>query len=155
MFDPKSDYALNRIDPDAIVCKSVTGVHIRLTRKDFSSDEEFTRWKEWSDGDYHDRVKAGRNFYDNGIPLREEMDSVGLSAEDVLMAPLLEQEEQDRQSTHIQKIKEILTEKQFRRLWLLYVERKSITEIAKLEGVTPQAIYFCLANAAKAIVNIL
>lgn len=30
MFDHKSDYALNKYDPDAIVCRSVTDVHIRL-----------------------------------------------------------------------------------------------------------------------------
>ncbi len=29
MFDRKSDYALNKQDPEAIVCKSATGVHIR------------------------------------------------------------------------------------------------------------------------------
>ena len=32
MFDTKSDFALNKFDRDAIVCRSVTGVHIRLTR---------------------------------------------------------------------------------------------------------------------------
>ena len=41
MFDRNSDYALNKKDPDAIVCKSATGIHIRLTRADFSSAEEF------------------------------------------------------------------------------------------------------------------
>ena len=53
MFDRNSDYALNKKDPDAIVCKSSTGVHIRLTRLDFSSQEEFEKWKQWSDDDYH------------------------------------------------------------------------------------------------------
>ena len=37
MFDRKSDYALNKQDPEAIICKSSTGVHIRLTRLDFAS----------------------------------------------------------------------------------------------------------------------
>ena len=45
MFDTKSDFALNKFDQDAIVCRSVTGVHIRLTREDFASEEEFLRWK--------------------------------------------------------------------------------------------------------------
>ena len=45
MFDRNSDYALNKKDPDAIVCKSATGIHIRLTRADFSSAEEFEKWK--------------------------------------------------------------------------------------------------------------
>ena len=37
MFDRNSDYALNKKDPDAIVCKRATGIHIRLTRADYSS----------------------------------------------------------------------------------------------------------------------
>jgi len=28
MFDRNSDYALNKKDPDAIVCKSATGIHM-------------------------------------------------------------------------------------------------------------------------------
>ena len=59
MFDTKSDFALNKFDQDAIVCRSVTGVHIRLTREDFASEEEFFRWKVWSDGDYYDTEKTG------------------------------------------------------------------------------------------------
>ena len=45
MFDRRSDYALNKQDPEAIVYKSVTDIHIRLTRYDFSSPEEFEAWK--------------------------------------------------------------------------------------------------------------
>ena len=30
MFDRNSDYALNKKDPDAIVCKSATGIHTLL-----------------------------------------------------------------------------------------------------------------------------
>lgn len=58
MFDRKSDFALNKKDPDAIVYKSSTGVHIRLTRLDFASLEEFEKWKHWSDEDYHSTEKA-------------------------------------------------------------------------------------------------
>ena len=46
MFDRKSDYALNKRHPDSIVCKSVTDVHIYLTRADFSSEADFLKWKE-------------------------------------------------------------------------------------------------------------
>ena len=46
MFDRSSDYALNKKDPEAIVCKSATGVHIRLTRNYFSSEAEFEKWKQ-------------------------------------------------------------------------------------------------------------
>ena len=56
---------LNKMDPEAIVCKSVTAVHIRLTRADFASEEDFQFWKEWSNSDYHNTDKAGRGFYDH------------------------------------------------------------------------------------------
>lgn len=35
MFDKKSDYALNKQDPEAIVCRNVNDGPIRLTREDF------------------------------------------------------------------------------------------------------------------------
>ena len=57
MFDKKSEYALNKHDQDSIIYISVSG-HIRLTRADFSSEEEFLKWKAWSDEDYHEREKA-------------------------------------------------------------------------------------------------
>ena len=53
MLDTQSDYALNKMDKTSIVCPSVTGEHTRLTREDFSSEEEFLYWKEWSDSNYH------------------------------------------------------------------------------------------------------
>ena len=52
MFDKKSEYALNKYDQDSIIYISVSG-RIRLTRADFSSEEEFLKWKAWSDADYH------------------------------------------------------------------------------------------------------
>lgn len=53
MFDKKSEYALNKYDQDSIIYISVSG-RIRLTRADFSSEEEFLKWKTWSDADYHE-----------------------------------------------------------------------------------------------------
>ena len=60
MFDTKSDYSLNKSDTDAIVCRSADGVHIRLTREDFDSEEEFQKWKDWSDQDYYATEKTTR-----------------------------------------------------------------------------------------------
>ena len=85
MFDRKSDYALNKRHPDSIVCKSVTDVHIYLTRADFSSEADFLKWKEWSDRNYHQMDKAGRGFYDNCLPLDERIDSMEPSAEELLL----------------------------------------------------------------------
>ena len=60
MFDTHSDYSLNKLDREAIVCPCASGEHIRLTREDFSSEEEFARWKAWSDEDYHEIELGGR-----------------------------------------------------------------------------------------------
>ena len=69
MFNPKSEYALNKLDQDAIVCPSATGIHIRLTREDFDTEEEFRFWKDFSDSDYRDTEATGRVYYDNCISL--------------------------------------------------------------------------------------
>lgn len=135
MFDSKSDYALNKRDPDAIVCRSATGEHIRLTREDFASDEEFLRWKEWSDREYHDSEKAGRGYYDNCIPLFDALDSSSPSAEDILLAPILESERIKCRTALLKQIKAKLTRKQYRRLWMYYLEGMTEAEIAKREGV--------------------
>ena len=53
MFNRKSIYALNKKDPNAIVFADTDGNLIRLTCDDFASEEEFLRWKVWSDSDLH------------------------------------------------------------------------------------------------------
>ena len=62
MFNPKSDYALNKMAPDAIVYMDAAGEVTRLTQADFSSLEEFQIWKALSDENYHDTEKASHIF---------------------------------------------------------------------------------------------
>ena len=64
MFNTNSDYVINKLDTDAIVCRSVTGQLLRITREDFSSDEEFEKWKLWSDSDYHETELRDRAYSD-------------------------------------------------------------------------------------------
>ena len=45
MFNRKSSYALNKKDFNAIVYIDANENIIRLTREDFSSEEEFQKWK--------------------------------------------------------------------------------------------------------------
>ena len=66
MFDKKSEYTLNKYNQDSIIYISVSG-RIRLTRADFPSEEEFLKWKTWSDADYHETEKKGRSFNDNRV----------------------------------------------------------------------------------------
>lgn len=142
MFDTKSDFALNKFDRDAIVCRSVTGVHIRLTRADFASEEEFLRWKVWSDGDYYDTEKDGRDFYDNGIPLDPRVDKLGAvpSIEAGILAALdaaeASAEQAQRTAVLMEQIKACLTETQYRRLWMFHARKMNVTAIARAEGIS-------------------
>ena len=95
MFDKKSEYALNKHDQDSIIYISVSG-RIRLTRADFSSEEEFLKWKAWSDADYHQTEKKGRSFNDNRVALDDYLDVAGAvqSAEDEFFSELLKADDQ-------------------------------------------------------------
>ena len=156
MFDKKSEYALNKHDQDSIIYISVSG-RIRLTRADFSSEEEFLKWKTWSDADYHETEKKGRSFNDNRVALDDYLDVVGAvqSAEDEFFSELLkadvQAEEKALREKRLAALKAILNAKQYRRVWLYLAEKKSITEIARLEGVTKASISLSLDGAMKKI----
>ncbi len=141
MFDKKSDYALNKREKDAIVYISVTGP-VLLTRTDFASEDEFLKWKSWSDGNYQTGEQAGRSFYDNAIPLDEKLDVIGAAAsiEDEFFGRLDEAERKRMVISFLEQIKRHLTEKQYRRLWLYYVENLSEREIAATEHVGQQRV---------------
>lgn len=153
MYDSKNDFALNKLDPKAIVCRSATGVHIRLTQTDFTSEEEFDRWKKWSDGDYYDTIRSGRDFYDNCIPLEETWNTTGVSAEDAFFIPLLKAEQEQQRAALLQQIKSLLTKMQYRRLWMHIVNGLSVEQIALHDNVSHQSISQCLALAWKRIAN--
>lgn len=155
MFDTKSDFALNKLDQKAIVCKSTTGVHIRLTQEVFSSEDEFKYWKKWSDGDYKDTERAGRDFYDNCVSLSEESVSLGTSAEDALFAPLLESEQRKERNALLQKVRSALTEKQYRRLHKYFLEGMTEAEIAKIEGVGQRRISTSISSGIAVLKKIL
>ena len=159
MFDKKSDYALNKRDPDAIVCKGASGVHIRLTREDFASEEEFLRWKVWSDGDYYDTEKDGRDFYDNGIPLDPRVDKLGAvpSIEAGILAALdaaeASAEQAQRTAVLMEQIKACLTETQYRRLWMFHARKMNVTAIARAEGISKASASRSISAALKNISN--
>lgn len=154
MFDHKSDYAMNKKESDAIVCKSVTDIHTRLTREDFASDQEFQEWKVWSDQDYRDTEAAGRSFYDNSLPLDERLVTAGLSMEELLLETISQAEHNAARAELVQKIRHSLTEKQFRRLSLYYLHGMTEAEIGKMEGVGQRRIATSLAAGRKALEKI-
>ena len=136
MYDRKSDYALNKTDPDAIVFKTATGAYIRLHREDFSSEEEFDRWKGWSDEDYR-VVDVQNNAYTKqtvsleGVP--EQADS--LSPEQLLIEQYDQLDREQFCRLLSEGINTCLSETQRRRLLKFYFEGQSEAEIAQAEKV--------------------
>lgn len=135
MFNKKSEYAQNKREKDSIIYISVNG-RIRLTRADFASEEEFLRWKQWSDEDYYEAERRGRSYYDNGVPLDENISSAASveSAEDAYFRKQMEDEietsRMDLCQERMIRVKALLTARQYRRIWMYLAEGKSITEIA-------------------------
>lgn len=154
MFDRKSDYALNKQDPDSIVYKSSTGVHIRLTRLDFASPEEFERWKHWSDEDYHEIERQDHIYHNHTL-------TASVLAEIVLAAFSPEEEVMDRQDRMEREqlyrairnaLETQLAPAQRRRLWLYAVDGLTEDEIASKEQVRQQSVSKRI-NAAKKILR--
>ena len=151
MFDTKSDYALNRRNPNAIFYRSLSGKHIRLTCEDFTSDEEFSRWKDWSDREYHETEKADHVFHNHTLSIHglSEILLTVLSAEDVLMETFDQQERQKLRRLLIEGIDRCLTQPQRRRIRLYYANGLTMRQIAEAEGVQHQSIVRCLAAAKR------
>ena len=154
MFNKKSEYAQNKREKDSIIYISVNG-RIRLTRADFSSEEEFLKWKAWSDADYHQTEKEGRSFNDNRVALDDYLDVVGAvrSAEDEFFSELLkadvQAEEKALREKRLAALKAILNAKQYRRIWMYLAEGKSITEIARAEGLSKASVSNSIAAALR------
>ena len=69
----------------------------------------------------------------------------------------LQQEQDDRRkmaSDMVVKLKDKLTETQFRRLWMHEVEEKTLEEIAALENVAFQSVHESIESAKKKILKI-
>ncbi len=99
---------------------------------------------------------SGRNDA-NCCSLNPERDSTGLSLEDELIAV------QDKADADLAKcktmqdrlaaVRTVLTETQYRRLWMRYVDELSEVEIAALENVSQQRISASLRLARRKIIN--
>lgn len=154
MFDRKSDYALNKQDPEAIVCKSATGVHIRLTRLDFASPEEFEAWKKWSDEDYHEIERRDHVYANHTISADKlvEVSITVISPEDELMEVFSRQEQEELYRRLETGLETRLTPAQRRRLWLYAVDGLTEDEIASKEQVRQQSVSKRI-NAAKKILR--
>lgn len=151
MFIAKTDYTLNRKNKDVIVCKTAVGSYVFLKREDFASDEEFEKWKAWSDEDYHVEENATRRTSRKNVMLSDKIDNelCCLSAEDMLCEQLDNLERIEK----VCRIKKLLTETQYRRLWLYAVKGISMPKIAKMEGVSVSCVSSSIYGARKKIIK--
>ena len=139
MFDRKNDVARNKKRADAIVYAGAAD-EVVLTQSDFESEEEFRRWKAWSDADYKQTEKEMRRDYDHVI--------YGLDGKEFSV------QEEDKQKDIIvdeTKIRAILTERQFKRLTLYVIRGMTVEQIAEQEGVAHQNVSKSIRQAKKKI----
>ena len=149
----KSSYALNKKDPDAIVYMDANEVIIRLPREDFASEEEFLNWKSWSDENYRpeDNQDVVEGKHNTSIDDLSEA-ALSIPAIDVVMEREHEKSERRRvASAMVSQIRDKLTETQFRRLWMYYIDGMTVDEIGEKEGVSHQAASLSITTAIRKI----
>ena len=151
MFDKKSDYAKNKRNADSIIYTDANEEEIRLTRDDFESEEEFRKWKVWSDGQYHETEKSGRSYQDHKLPLFDEEGTYG----DAMEEWLNRLDEESRYDELLDLCQKLMTKTQLRRFWLYAVKKMSEQKIAELEGVSQQRISDSIRKTRRKIVNFL
>ena len=157
MFDPKSDYALNKKDLSAIVYIDAFGTLTRLTPADFSDPEEFQRWKAWSDESYHQIENAGIAFHKHTLSLHglSEMAFAVQPPEDTLIDALEQQEREKMRRMLIEGFDSCLTPAQRRRFWLSCVYGLTVRQISQIENVTFKNVAKSIVAAKKKLKNFL
>ena len=153
MYNKKSDYALNKKNKEAIVSRNAAGEFIRLTKEEFASEEEFAHQKEWSDNEYRQEYNSEQSYkrLKNKLQKQAENETGSLSVEQLLLNDLADEE----RKALVNKIKSVLTETQFRRLWLYYVEGKTEQQIADVEGIAQQNVSKSIRLSVKKLKNFL
>lgn len=153
MVNKNSIYALNKKDPDAIVYPSANGKLIRVTREDFPSEDEFLAFKKWSDENFHEEEKLDHREANHILSVDDLSEAaLAVPAADVIMERQHERAEKRKiASDMVVKLKDKLTDIQFRRLWMYHVDGKTEEEIAEIEGVAQQQISKSIIAAEKKI----
>lgn len=156
MLDRKSIYALNKKDPDAIVYSDVDKHLIRLTRKDFDTEADFLKWKAWSDEEYHAEEKRNHVHANHTLSMEKLADgAVSSDGPEIIIGQRIEKAERERYTAEtIIRIKGQLTDKQFRRLWMYFVDGLTTRAIADIEGKTHQGVSKSIRAAKAKILRI-
>ena len=157
MYNRDTDHARNKRDAEAIVYQDAGGNTIRLTREDFASEEEFLLWKSWSDADYHRTEKEDHLHANHTVSFEGLLDQLStLPSMDSKPGESYDRQEQVRLHIEGMKLlKSCLSEIQFRRLWMHYVEGRTVREIARIESISYQCVSKSIRAAEKKIFKIL
>ena len=145
-----SDYMTNKTDTEAIVCRSATGKDVRLTQADFESEEEFRKWKDWSDADYKESERRDRAYSDRRLSLSAAYFMSDRELNECLSGELKATKQQTRDDL-VTHIRSLLTDTQFSRLWLRFACGRELADIAGEDGVSVAAVYNSIKRAAKRI----
>lgn len=129
--------------------RNAAGDIVQITKEEFASEEEFAHWKEWSDDEYRQEYNAEQSYkrLKNKLQKQAEEAFYSQSVEQFLLNNLADEE----RKALVNKIKSVLTETQFRRLWLYYVERKTEQQIADIEKVGQRRVSISINVAKKKI----
>lgn len=153
MFKKDSLYSINKKNPDAVVYKFANGEESRITRADFATEDEFLAFKAWSDEDLHieDKREVLAGIRQVSIDDISEA-AVAVPAFDVVMERQQRKAEERRKASDmVVRLKDKLTETQFRRLWMYYVDGLTIDEIGEIEGISHQNVSKSILTAEKKI----
>ena len=153
MFDRRSLHALNKNDKDAIVSVDAYQKKYKLTAEDFVSEAEYGKWKAWLDQAYHEEEKGDHIYSDHTVPMELiTMLSDGIESPEEKLIEAIEHDEWWNWCRMVlDEIKSVLSEKQFRRLWMYYGKGMTEEIIAEEEGTSHQAVSKCINAARKRI----
>lgn len=113
-----------------------------LTCEDFASEKEFLKWKALSDEDYHASEKEAHVYANHKLALDElSEEAASIPAVDVCMEQAHDRAEAIHRSVRkVTQIRKHLTDTQFRRVWMYFVDGMTVDEIGAAEGVSHQNI---------------
>ena len=119
-----------------------------LTRADFESDEEFQRWKGWSDADYKQSERRDRAYNDRRLSLSAAYFLSDKELNECFSGELKADEQQFRADL-LSRIRSLLTDTQFRRLWQRIACGRELADIAAEDGVSVNAVADSIQRAIK------
>lgn len=156
MFNRKSDYALNKKNMASIVYKDAYDNIIQLTVDDFSSEKEFRKWKNWMNMKAHTEEKKEHVYRNHTVSLDGFEEFAGFAPD---TNTYCEQDEANQLmmaqiELQVLQIRAALSEKQFRRVWMYFVDEMTMDEIGEKEGISHQNVSKSIDAALKKIPKI-